>query len=69
MSYADDLGLFPDGRHQGGEEFTLVLRALKSDVPPAVRLRRLFKTLLRACEFRAVSVSETTPRFPPGGGA
>jgi hypothetical protein len=69
VTCADDMSRHPGNRHQGGEEFTLVIRALRSDVPPVVRLRHALKAILRTYEFRAVSVSETTPRLPPEGGA
>jgi hypothetical protein len=50
--------------YQGGELFLIEIRALRSDVPPHVRLRRLLKSLLRTYQFRAVRVQETTPASP-----
>ena len=35
-------------------EYTLVLRPLKSDVPPIIRLRRALKALLRSYGLRCV---------------
>lgn len=40
----------------------LKLRPLKSDVPQGVRLRRLLKFALRACQFRNEGVSEEKPK-------
>jgi hypothetical protein len=50
--------------YQGSEEYRIEVRALRSDVPPHVRLRRLLKALLRTYQFRAVRVQETTPPLP-----
>jgi hypothetical protein len=52
-------------RHQGGEEYTLVLRALKSEAPPVIRLKRVLKALLRAYDFRCTSCRDVTPKLPP----
>jgi hypothetical protein len=54
-----------DYRHQGGERFTIELRALPDDVPPTVRLRQWLKSALRSARFRAMSVRDTTPQLPP----
>jgi hypothetical protein len=47
------------------EEYTLTIRAQRSDMAPAIRLRRVLKNLLRQYAFRIVKVSETTPQLPP----
>jgi hypothetical protein len=52
-------------RHEGGEEYSLTIRAQRSDVAPAIRLRAVLKALLRQYDFRAVDVRETTPVLPP----
>jgi len=59
-----DTNLLPEGRYQGGEEYTLTIRALKSDVPPINRLKLVLKGLLRAYEFRCTRITETTPGVP-----
>jgi hypothetical protein len=41
-----------------GERFRIEVRALKSDIPSAVRLRRWLKYGLRACELKAESAEE-----------
>ena len=38
------------------ETFTLTIRALPSDVPVMIRLRRILKGLLRSYDFRCVSI-------------
>jgi hypothetical protein len=48
-------------RFQGGEEFTIQVRALPSDIPLHQRLKRLLKLLLRVFEFRCTRVEETSP--------
>jgi hypothetical protein len=52
-------------RHQGGETYLVELRALPDDIPPATRLKRWLKSALRAANFRATRISETTPKLPP----
>ena len=53
-------------------QFTLTIRALKSDVPVYVRLRRILKSLLRAYDFQCTyytmtpTLSHTTPPTPNG---
>jgi hypothetical protein len=44
-------------RHPGGERFQLELEALSDDVPPAVRLRRALKCLLRTFGLRCRGVA------------
>ncbi len=39
-------------------DYCLVLRPLRHDAPPVVRLRRVLKALLRTYAFRCVSVGE-----------
>jgi len=46
--------------------FELILEALPSDVPTAVRLRTALKRLLRNHGLRCVSASELTHRPAPG---
>ena len=40
------------------ERYTITVKALKDDKPPAVRLERLLKYALRACRLRCVEVSQ-----------
>ena len=45
--------------------YTLVLRPLKSDIPPIIRLRRALKALLRSYDLRCVDYGITqTPTHP-----
>lgn len=50
-------------------EYVLHLRALPSDIPPVIRLRRALKTLLRSHRLRCVSVSEAKGADAPDVGA
>jgi hypothetical protein len=51
--------------HMGSETFELVLVAQRDTVPPIVRLRLVFKGLLRAHNFRGLSCVDVTPKLPP----
>lgn len=51
-------------RHEGGEEYLIHIRAMRSDVPPIIRLRHVLKQLLRTYEFRAVAIRDVTPALP-----
>jgi hypothetical protein len=61
-TYSD---LHPGGRHQGGEEYLIRLRALPSDVPPIIHLRHALKRFLRDYDLRCRSVEDVTPALPP----
>jgi hypothetical protein len=52
----------------GRPVYVLTLRAEPDAVPPAVRLRRLLKALLRAWAFQCVEVREVTAGDCPGVG-
>lgn len=51
--------------------YCIVVRPLASAVPPACRLKRALKYMLRACDLRAVSVEQlpVPPSAEPGSGA
>jgi hypothetical protein len=51
---------------QDQPDVLLRLRALPADVPPAARLRRLLKILLRVYRFKCVAVTEVSPGEPDG---
>jgi hypothetical protein len=38
--------------------WTIVLRPMKSSIPPAARMKRLLKLAKRTCQLHAVSVEE-----------
>jgi hypothetical protein len=61
----DHTGLHPGGRHLGGEEYLVRLRAMPSDVPPIIRLRHALKRLLRDYELRCRDIQDVTPRLTP----
>lgn len=45
--------------------YHLILKPLKSDIPTALRLRRLLKYALRVTELRCVKAFEEPPTTPP----
>lgn len=45
-------------------DYRLVLRPLRREEPPVIRLRRLLKTALRAFGLKCVSVEEVRPDGP-----
>jgi hypothetical protein len=49
----------------GGERYELVIEAQRGQVPPIIRLRHVLKALLRAYNFRALSVRDVPPKLPP----
>ena len=55
------------GRNAREDTFTITLRSLASDVPTAIRLRKLLKVALRQMSLRCVSVQQNCAAAPSEG--